>query len=472
MKKVLFVASEVSPYAKSGGLADVAGSLPKELLKIGYDIKVIMPRYKEVKCDMEYVTDYSIYMQGRKENCIIRKHIQKVTMDKKEKNLTTYFVDNIRYFDRDGLYCHPDEAERFAFFDKAVVEFIRIEKPDIVHLNDWQTGPIALLLREKNKDINTKIIYTIHNMEYNGRFNKGNIYHLDLDDSYFTPEGIEFYGDMSFSKAGILYADKITTVSKTYAEEIQTEEYGFGYDGLMKQKNEQGKLIGITNAIDYEEYNPEKDKEIYKNFSAKKFELKKENKNALQKELGLEQKDVPLLAIVSRIVSHKGYDILVEGLNEILKEDIQFVALGVGDKHYINRLEYLKEKYPNKVSVNNFFDHKLAKKIYAGSDIFLMPSVFEPCGLSQLISFRYGTIPVVRSTGGLRDTVIGYGADKEKGNGFTFWGNSVFDFVTVTKKALEIYQNKKEWESLAKKDMMLDFSWKGPALEYQKVYEE
>ena len=182
-------------------------------------------------------------------------------------------------------------------------------------------------------------------------------------------------------------------------------------------------------------------------------------------------KDVPLLSIVSRVVSHKGYDILVEGLNEILKKDVQFVALGVGDKHYINRLEYLKEKYPEKVSVNNFFDHELAKKIYAGSDIFLMPSVFEPCGLSQLISFRYGTIPVVRSTGGLRDTVVGYVSDKEKGNGFTFWGNSVFDFVTVTNKALELYQNKSEWEKLAQKDMTLDFSWEGPAKEYAKIYE-
>lgn len=467
MKKVLFVASEVTPYAKSGGLADVAGSLPKELLKIGYDMKIVMPLYREVKQEMEYVTDYPIYMQGKKENCIVRKHVQKV----EDKDLTTYFIDNIKYFDRDGLYCHPDEAERFAFFDKAVIELIRIEKPDVVHLNDWQTGPIALLLREKNKDIKTRIIYTIHNMEYNGRFNKENIYHLDLNDSYFTPEGIEFYGDMSFSKAGILYSDMITTVSKTYANEIQTAEYGFGYEGLMSLKAKQGKLVGITNAIDYDEYNPMTDKELANNYSYKTFKIKKENKKALQKELGLDISDIPLLAIVSRIVSHKGYDILVEGLNEILKKDVQFVALGVGDKHYINRLEYLREKYPNKVSINNFFDHGLAKRIYAGSDIFLMPSVFEPCGLSQLISFRYGTVPIVRSTGGLRDTVIGYGSDKEKGNGFTFWGNSVFDFVTVTNKALELYENKEEWANLAVKDMQIDFSWKGPAKEYEKIYE-
>lgn len=467
MKKILFVASEVTPYAKSGGLADVAGSLPKELLKMGYDISIMMPKYKEVKENLEYVTDYPIYMQGQKENCIVRKHIKNV----EGNELKTYFVDNIRYFDRDGLYCHPDEAERFAFFDKAVVEFIKRDMPDVVHLNDWQTGPIALLLKEKVKECKPKIIYTIHNMEYNGRFNRGNIYHLDLDDSYFTMDKLEFYGDMSFSKAGIIYSDVVTTVSKSYAEEIQTEKYGFGYQGLLKEKSLQGKLIGITNAIDYEEYNPMTDKELYKNFDSKTIELKKENKKILQKELGLKVKNVPLLAIVSRVVKHKGFDILIESLNEILEQDVQFVALGVGEQHYINRLQYLKEKYPNKVSVNAVFDHELAKRIYAGSDIFLMPSSFEPCGLSQLISFRYGTIPVVRSTGGLRDTVIGYLSNKEEGNGFTFWGSKVTDLVSVTNKALEVYKNKEEWKQLSKKVMELDFSWKNPAKEYAKLYE-
>lgn len=467
MKKILFVASEVTPYAKSGGLADVAGSLPKELLKMGYDISIMMPKYKEIKENLEYVTDYPIYMQGQKENCIVRKYIQNVD----GKELKTYFVDNIKYFDRDGLYCHPDEAERFAFFDKAVVEFIKRDKPDVVHLNDWQTGPIALLLKEKVKECKPKIIYTIHNMEYNGRFNRGNIYHLDLDDSYFTMDKLEFYGDMSFSKAGIIYSDIVTTVSKSYAEEIQTEKYGFGYQGILKEKSLQGKLIGITNAIDYEEYNPMTDKELYKNFNSKTIELKKENKKMLQKELGLQVKDVPMLAIVSRVVKHKGFDILVESLNEILEQDVQFVALGVGEQHYINRLQYLKEKYPKKVSVNAIFDHELAKKIYAGSDIFLMPSAFEPCGLSQLISFRYGTIPIVRSTGGLRDTVIGYLSNKEEGNGFTFWGNKVTDLISVTNKALDVYKNKEEWTKLSQKVMELDFSWKNPAKEYAKLYE-
>lgn len=467
MKKILFVASESAPYIKSGGLGDVIGSLPKELLKMGFDVSVIIPRYREIEYDMEYVTDYPIYMQGKKENCIIRCHNQKI----EDKTLTTYFVDNITYFDRIGMYCHPDEAERFAFFDKAVVEFIQRERPDIVHLNDWQTGPIALLLREKIDDNKTKIIYTIHNIEYNGRFNRGNIYHFDLDDSYFVPSKFEFYGDISFTKAGIIYSDIVTTVSKTYAGEIQTKQNGFGYEGLLAQKAIEGKLVGIINGIDYDEYNPETNKELAKNYSSNSIENKAKNKKALQEELGLPVKDVPIISVISRVVYHKGFDILVEGMNELLDKDIQFIALGVGEQHYINRLKYLKEKYPEKVSVNDFFDTELAKKIYAGSDMFLMPSMFEPCGLSQMISLRYGTIPIVRSTGGLRDTVVGYLSNRETGNGFTFWGNQVEDLTEVANKALEVYKNKKEWNNLVKRAMNIDFSWANSAKEYAKLYE-
>ncbi len=467
MKRILFVSAEVAPYAKSGGLGDVVGSLPKELIKLGYDVSVIMPRYKQIQCDMEYVTDFPIYMQGRKENCIVRVNKQDVN----NKELKTYFIDNITYFDRGGMYCYPDEAERFAFFDKAVVKFIKNERPDIIHLNDWQTGPIAMLLREKSRDVSAKIIYTIHNLEYNGRFNRGNLYHFDLDDSFFTPSKFEFYGDISFTKAGIIYSDLVTTVSKTYAGEIQTSKYGFGYEGLLRQKALEGKLVGILNGIDYEEYNPMIDKEIEKCYDSNSIDAKLVNKKDLQKDLGLPVKDVPVFSVVSRVVYHKGFDILLEGMNELLEEDIQFVALGVGEQHYINRMKYLKEKYPDKVSINNYFDTELAKKIYAGSDLFLMPSMFEPCGLSQMISLRYGTIPIVRTTGGLRDTIVGYVGNKEEGNGFTFWGNQVDDLVEVSKKALNVYSNKEEWKALVKKAMEEDFSWAHSAREYAKLYE-
>ena len=465
--KIVFVSAEVSPYSKSGGLADVAGSLPKEFVKMGHDVIVITPKYKAIKQTMEYVEDFSVQMNDKKFDAIIRKHEQNV----EDKILTTYFVDNAFYFNRDGMYCHPDEAERFAFFDKAVCKIVDEIKPDILHLNDWQTGPIAVLLRDVYKNHKTKIIYTIHNMEYDGRFNAGNICYFGLDyEQYINPDKLEFYGDMSFSKAGILYADIVTTVSKTYANEIQTKEYSFGYDGLIKMKKSQNKLVGIVNGIDYETFNPEKDEALYVNYNSETIENKKQNKIKLQEELGLPVKDVPMFAIISRVVHHKGFDILIESLKELLKEDIQFVMLGLGEEHYINRFHMLEEKFRDKVSVNNIFDANLAKRIYAASDIFMMPSLFEPCGLSQLISFRYGTVPIARKTGGLNDTVIGYLGNKEEGNGFTFWNPREEDLEEVTRKALEIYKDKEAWTELAKKVMKLDYSWKNSAEKYIEIY--
>lgn len=464
--KILFVASEVVPYAKSGGLADVAGSLPKELLKLGHDISIVMPKYKEIEEELEYVLDFPVQMHNRMENCIVKKHARKVG----EQELITYFIDNAYYFDRDGIYCHPDEAERFAFFDKAVAKLVEILNPQILHLNDWQTGPIATLVKEKMNRKDIKIIFTIHNLEYDGRFNRGNIYHLGFTDAEFVPEKFEFYGNFSFMKCGIMYSDIVSTVSKTYAEEIQTERFGFGYEGLLRYKNQQGKLVGITNGIDYEEYNPEKDKELVKNYNVKTIKNKLANKKALQKELDLPAKNVPMFAIITRMVQHKGIDILIESLNKILKRDVQLVMLGLGEEHYINRFEYLKEKYPEKVSVNQEFNPELAKRIYASSDMFLMPSVFEPCGLSQLISFRYGTIPITRSTGGLKDTVIGYLGNKELGNGFTFWRNRPEDFTEVIEKALEVYSDEKTWNEIKNRAMNADHSWTKSAKEYEELY--
>ena len=465
--KIVFVSAEVFPYSKTGGLADVAGSLPKEFLKMGHEVLIITPRYREVRQTLEYVTDYSIDMYQKNISAVINKYVQNVYV----KELNTYFLYSAYYFDRDGMYCHPDEAERFAFFDKAASKIIDEFNPDVIHLNDWQAGPIAVIVRDIYKNYHSKIVYTIHNMEYNGRFNGGNIVHFGLDPNvYMTPNKLEFFGDLSFSKAGILYADIVTTVSNTYAEEIQTKEFGFGYEGLLRQKKEQNKLFGIINGIDYDKFNPMHSPNIYKNYSVDTIEDKKTNKLQLQEDLGLPIKDVPMLAIISRVVTHKGFDMLVESLKELLEQDIQFVQLGIGDQHYINRLYLLKEKYPHKVSVNNVFDAELAEKIYASADIFMMPSLFEPCGLSQLISFRYGTIPVARKTGGLNDTVIGYVGNKELGNGFTFFNTRSDDLTAVTKLALETYRNKEEWTNLSKRVMRLDFSWKKSAEEYIKLY--
>jgi starch synthase len=465
--KIVFVSAEVSPYSKTGGLADVAGSLPKEFIKEGHEVIIFTPKYKEINYSLEYVRDFPVNMDHKIMDAIVRKHTQKVG----SKKLDTFFIDNSYYFDRVGMYCHPDEAERFAFFDKACCEIIEEFKPDIIHLNDWQTGPIAVLLRDVYRNYTSKIVYTIHNMEYNGRFNINNIAHFGLDpEIYLKPDKLEFYGDFSFSKAGILYSDMVTTVSPTYAQEIQEEQYGFGYEGLLREKMEHGKLVGILNGIDYDEYNPEEDKMLYKNYSYKTVKDKKQNKENLQRELGLTIKDVPMLAIVSRVVQHKGFDVLIESLKEVLKNDVQFVALGIGDKHYINRMYLLKERFPDKVSVNEVFDENLAKRIYASSEIFLMPSIFEPCGLSQLISFRYGTIPIARKTGGLNDTVIGYLGNREEGNGFTFYNNKTEDLTQVINMALKEYENEEEWTSLQEKVMQLDYSWGSSASKYLDIY--
>ena len=465
--KIIFVSSEVSPYSKTGGLADVAGSLPKEFIKMGHEVIVITPRYKEIRQNLEYVQDFKINMLGRSMDAIIRKHTQKVG----NKELVTLFVDNAYYFDRDGMYCHADEAERFAFFDKAVAKIIDFERPDIIHLNDWQAGPIAVLLRDVYKNYSSRIIYTIHNLEYNGKFDKSSVSFFDLDyNTYMNPEKLEFYGDFSFSKAGILYADMVTTVSPTYANEIQTKEFGFGYEGLLRMKAQQNKLFGIVNGIDYDYYNPATDDMIFRKFDVSNIENKKANKSMLQELLGLPVRDVPMIAIVSRVVQHKGYDILIEGLKELLDLDIQFIQLGIGDSHYINRFYLLKERFGDKLSVNNVFDEVLAKKIYASADMFMIPSNFEPCGLSQLISFRYGTIPIARKTGGLNDTVIGFLGNRNLGNGFTFFNSNKEDLVAVTKLALKEYENKDEWKVLVERVMNLDYSWRKSAKQYEELY--
>ena len=465
--RIVFVSSECAPYSKTGGLADVAGSLPKEFLKMGHEVLVITPRYREVRQNLEYVNDYSIAMHNKNVSAIIKKHVQHID----GKELNTYFVDSAFYFDRTGMYCHADEAERFAFFDKAACKIIDEFKPDVIHLNDWQTGPIAVLVRDQYKNYSSRIIYTIHNMEYNGRFDAGNIVHFGLDpDIYLTPDKLEFYGDFSFSKAGILYADMVTTVSSTYANEIQTKEYGFGYEGLLRFKREQNRLVGIVNGIDYDIYNPEKGHAIYKRYNADSVENKKLNKTRLQEELGLPIRDVPMFAIVSRVVQHKGFDVLIEALKDILHDDVQFVQLGVGDEHYINRMHLLRERFPDKVSVNNVFDDDLAEKIYASAEMFFIPSLFEPCGLAQLICFRYGTIPIARKTGGLCDTVIGYLGNKEEGNGFTFFNSRKEDLIEVTKLALRVYEDKEAWKKLQQRVMKIDCSWTNSANHYLEIY--
>lgn len=469
--KILFVASEVEPFAKTGGLADVAGSLPVELALMGYDVRIAMPRYKKIDVKMKYVCDFPVLIDYRKETCAVRESTIKVS---KDVNVPVYFIDNYQYFDRDGIYCYFDEAERFAFFSRAVLEALpHLDfKPDIIHCNDWQTGPIPMMIKEQYKtdfykDIAT--LYTVHNIQYQGNYPKESLKVLNLDETYFTPEKVEFFGQVGFMKMGLLYSDIINTVSETYAKEIQTEQYGEKLEGLLKGRKSD--LYGIVNGIG-EGFDPKTDKNIYKNYGETSYKDKYENKRKLQKELGLPQKDVPVVSLVTRLVDQKGLDLIAQIADQMLNEDIQLVVLGLGDRYYENLFDNLKQRYLEKVSSNITFDAKLAQKIYAGSDIFLMPSKFEPCGLGQLISLKYGTIPIVRLTGGLADTVQDYNSKTGKGNGFAFSEYNSTELFETFKRAIETYTDKKTWESLVVRALSDDYSWTKSAKEYEKVYKK
>ncbi len=472
--KILFVSAEVSPFAKTGGLADVAGSLPQSLAAMGNDVRVVMPRYKTIKSGMSYVADFPVQIDYKKETCIVRE----TEVQFKEGNIDgivpVYFIDNYNYFDRDGIYCYYDDAERFAFFCNSVLEMLpRISfKPDIIHCNDWHTGPICMLLGEKyrNSDFfkDIKTVFTIHNLEYQGHFPKETIRFFNLGEEVFTSDKVEFYGIFNFMKAGLVYSDIINTVSEMYSKEIQTVQYGERLEGLLQRRA--GDLYGIVNGISYDDFNPATDSRIYKNFGLENRSGKKKNKTGLQKEMGLPDRDVPVIGLISRLTGQKGLNLIVDVIDEILKNDVQFILLGTGDEYYENAFRNAQNKYPDKMAAFIGFNAELAQKIYAGSDMFLMPSRFEPCGLGQIISFRYGTIPIVRATGGLADTVIDFDSDNTSGNGFSFTEFSHAQMLDAIGRALQTYNNRKTWEQLVKRALSLDFSWHVPAEKYMNLY--
>lgn len=473
--KVLFASAEVSPYAKTGGLADVAGSLPKVLAAMGNDVVVVMPGYKNINHDMEYVTDFSVQLGNKKQACIIRKTKQRIDETYKDKKPGVYFIDNCFYYDRDSLYCHLDDGERFAFFCVSILEMLpKIDfRPDVIHCNDWHTGPVCMLLKEKYikdpfyKDITT--LYTIHNLKYQGNFPSDVLQFFNVGGDVFTPEKVEFYGTFSFMKAGIVYADIVNTVSSVYAEEIQTHQYGEGMEGLLRKRSED--LYGIVNGVSYEQFNPETDPNIYQNYSAATIEDKKNNKYGLQREMNLPIRDIPVIGLISRLSEQKGLDLVINGIDRIMQHDMQFILLGTGDPYYENTFRNLKNKYPHKIGVYIGFNETLARKIYAGSDMFLMPSRFEPCGLGQLISLRYGTIPIVRAVGGLAETIVDYWEDNENGNGFSFNEYSFEEMAEAIQKAVILYNEKPHvWRQLVNRAMCCDFSWDRSAQKYMDLY--
>lgn len=473
--KILFVSAEVSPYAKTGGLADVAGSLPTTLADMGNDVRVVMPRYKSIEHPMSYTIDFPVQMGDKRETCIVRETEMGQREQGGHRSLPVYFIDSYHYFDREGIYCHYDDGDRFAFFCNAVLEMLpRISfQPDVIHCNDWHTGPICMLLDEKYRKqsfySNITTIYTIHNLEYQGHFSRDIVRRFNVGEEVFTPEKTEFYGQFNFMKAGLVYADIINTVSEMYAEEIQTPQYGERLEGLLSSRS--GDLFGIVNGISYEEFNPGDDPRIHRNYSVDTYKDKKENKTALQKEMGLPVRDVPVMGLVSRLSGQKGLNLIIEQIDRIFSHDVQFVLLGSGDPYYETEFKRIRERYPDKMGVYTGFNATLAQRIYAGSDMFLMPSRFEPCGLGQIISLRYGTIPIVRATGGLAETVIDIGQDPERGNGFVFKDFSSIELVETIERALALYGKKTgEWEKLVVKALRLDFSWNKPAQKYMDLY--
>ena len=477
--KVLFVTAECWPFAKTGGLGDVSYALPKALKREGVDVRVIMPKYvnipKYLKDQMKRVVVFNVNVAWRNQYC----GLLELELD----GVKFYFIDNEFYFKREGeyayLYGYEDDVERFTFFSNAVLESLkRIDfYPDIMNLNDWHTGIIPLFLKEHygtdERYSNIKTMYTIHNLQYQGIFSNKNVEDtLSIPRWYLDDGHIEYYGGVNFMKAGIVYSDKVSTVSPTYANEIQTKYYGEDLDGLIKENSH--KLKGIVNGIDYEINNPATDKNIVCNYDVNSIEGKIKNKLELQRILGLEiNANIPMIGIVSRLASQKGLDLISYMMPEIIAEDLQLVVLGTGEEQYHSMFNYYSGKYPNKVAATLTFDSSLAQQIYAASDMFLMPSLFEPCGIGQLIAMRYGSIPIVRETGGLKDTITPYNQYTGEGNGFSFANYNAHEMFYCIKSAIDIYKNKKDvWSNLVRKAMNTDSSWNKSAKLYLETYNE
>lgn len=474
--RVLLVASEASPFIKTGGLGDVIGALPKQLVKDNIDCRVVIPCYRGIlpsfREKFRFEKWFTVNVGWRKKYCgVFSYHYEGVTY---------YFLDNEEYFNRDGQYGYFDDGERFAFFDRAVLRFIREInwRPDVIHCNDWQTGmiPVMLTLEYSRYDEfyrGIKTVYSIHNLLFQGTFAPTILPELfGYNMEPYNNKSLEFDKGVSFMKGGINYCDKITTVSYTYANEIKTPEYGERMDPLLRDRGYA--LRGILNGIDYDEYNPYKDPFIYQKFGYNPYLSKRLNKIELQKELGLYQKeDTPIISIISRLTRQKGIDLVLSVIDRILTDrDVQLVVIGTGDRDFEEAFYRLKDRHGDKVSVNIKFDNGLAHKVYASSDMFMMPSRFEPCGLGQLIALRYGTIPIVRETGGLKDTVFPYNEFNGMGNGFSFANYSGEELYRTTDYALRIYWDKWKWNGIVNQAMNSNNSWEKSAKEYERLYRE
>ena len=476
MKKILFVASESVPFIKTGGLADVIGSLPKCFDKEYFDVRVIIPKYlcmgRKWLDSLNYINHFYMDYLGQSRYVGILEYIY--------EGITFYFIDNEYYFK--GMKPYGDlyfDLEKFCFFSNAALSALPVIgfQPDIVHCHDWQTGLIPVYLKDRYHGgeyfAEMKTVLTIHNLKFQGVWDIKTIKWLSqLPDYYFTPDKMEAYKDGNLLKGGIVFADAVTTVSRTYAEEIKMPFYGEGLDGLIRSRA--GSLRGIVNGIDYDEFNPATDRLIVKNYDARTFRKEKaKNKTALQDQLGLPVNDKRfMIGIVSRLTDQKGLDLVQCVIDDICNEDIQLVVLGTGNAKYENMFRHYDWKFHDRVSAQIYYSEELSHKIYAACDAFLMPSLFEPCGLSQLMALRYGTVPIVRETGGLKDTVEPYNEFDNRGTGFSFANYNAHEMLSTIQYAKYIYDNKKrEWNKIIDRAMAKDFSWQASALKYQELYD-
>ena len=474
--KILFAASECVPFIKTGGLADVVGALTPVLKAQGADVRVILPLYAAIP--QEYVNQMKLECEFEVELCWRRQYCGIKSLE--YQGVTFYFVDNQYYFGRSYIYgLGGDEYERFGFFDRAVIDaLVHLDfKPDVVHCHDWQTGMIPALLKIQYAQYpfyqDMKTVYTIHNLQYQGVFPIKAVQDtLGLGDSLFTSDKLECYGCANYMKAGLVYADELTTVSPSYADEIQTAFYGERLDGLLRARKDQ--LVGILNGIDVNDYDPAKDPQIYANYDPYHLGGKEICKQELQKELGLEvDPTVPLVGIISRLSNQKGFDLIECVIRELMATGIQLVVLGMGEAKYTNLFSWAESEYPGRLATRFAMNHQLAHRIYAGSDMFLMPSQFEPCGLSQMIAMRYGSVPIARETGGLRDTVLSYNKFTDEGNGFTFFNYNAHDMLHTVRRAVHYYNNNRDvWYRLIVRGMTGDYSWYSSAGKYMALYEE
>jgi len=473
--RILFVASEGLPFSKTGGLADVVEALPKALVAQGHEVAVVLPRYRGTEATSVVIPSLTIPMGGA------RLRFPAIVDGALIGGVRYFFVDDPAYFDREGLYGsggkdYPDNAERYAEFCRAAIEVAKhIWPADVFHCHDWQTALVPVLLQTSYSDDPTvkdiPVVFTIHNMGYHGQFARDVLERVGLPPTVFYPEGLEFYGSVNLLKGGLVYSDYLTTVSRKYAQEIQTKEFGYGLDGVARKRAD--RLVGILNGVDYGAWNPAKDELIAANYSAKDLTGKQACKEDLLQAFGLphEHLERPVVGIVSRFADQKGFDLIAEKAHELMKEDLVLVVLGTGDRKYEKLFGALATAYPGRVGLKIAYDNTLAHKVEAGADMFLMPSRYEPSGLNQMYSLKYGTVPIVRATGGLDDSIEPFDVEHGTGTGFKFYEYSGEALLYAVRQALHHYMDERIWKRIQLNGMAKDFSWKGSAREYANLYE-